>query len=372
MKRTFYICIASLTLCFGALFSCREEITSSNQFAETPLVYALLDPNDTIHYVKINRAFIGPGNSYDIAKIADSSYYTTSSCIITEKSGNTTLRTWTLRDTILQTKETGLFAAPEVRLKYFKTTVASPLITDKTYKLDLNIENGKYKVSGSTAMVQGLGVTTSTNNSPFTFINGAGAYSNPSVAYNKGDAAVIDARLRIKIREYKSNGDSLTTVFDMKIDERTTADITGISNSVNAKGETFYQTIANSITNDPTIIRRVLLNTDVVITGGSSDFYSYITVSKPSTSLAQTKPVYTNLTCINSSGASSRVVGIFSSRTTFIAIKAAWKVNPSNVNSPFRGIDKNSMKELAIGQFTGTKLFCSTCIIDIAELWHCP
>ena len=147
MKRKFYISIAALALCFGALYSCREEITASNQFEETPLVYALLDPNDTIHYVKINRAFIGPGNSFDIAKIADSSYYSTSICIITEKSGNATLRTWTLRDTILQTKESGLFAAPEVRLKYFKTTVASPLITDKTYKLDLDVENGKYKVS---------------------------------------------------------------------------------------------------------------------------------------------------------------------------------------------------------------------------------
>ena len=46
-------------------------------FKETAVVYGLLDQSDSVHYVKINRAFIGPGNSLEFAQIPDSNYFET-------------------------------------------------------------------------------------------------------------------------------------------------------------------------------------------------------------------------------------------------------------------------------------------------------
>ena len=57
------------------LISCNEKINYIGEFKETAVVYGLLDHADSIHYVKINRAFIGPGNAIDIAQIPDSNYF---------------------------------------------------------------------------------------------------------------------------------------------------------------------------------------------------------------------------------------------------------------------------------------------------------
>lgn len=67
-----------LSLLFLAAFflqSCSEDLKLSGDFKETAIVYGLLDQADSLHYVKITRAFIGPGNALDIAQIADSSYF---------------------------------------------------------------------------------------------------------------------------------------------------------------------------------------------------------------------------------------------------------------------------------------------------------
>ena len=67
-----------LSLLFlAALFlqSCSEDLKLAGDFKETAIVYGLLDQADSLHYVKITRAFIGPGNALDIAQIADSSYF---------------------------------------------------------------------------------------------------------------------------------------------------------------------------------------------------------------------------------------------------------------------------------------------------------
>ncbi|TAF89039.1 MAG: hypothetical protein EAZ48_01940, partial [Flavobacteriia bacterium] len=58
-----------------ALSSCEEDIILDGDFVETAVVYGLLDQADSIHMIKITRAFIGPGSALDIAQIPDSSYF---------------------------------------------------------------------------------------------------------------------------------------------------------------------------------------------------------------------------------------------------------------------------------------------------------
>ena len=55
--------------------SCKEDIELVGSYKETAVIYALLDQSESIHFLKINRAFIGPGNALEIAKIPDSSYF---------------------------------------------------------------------------------------------------------------------------------------------------------------------------------------------------------------------------------------------------------------------------------------------------------
>ena len=101
LSKFFYlICFTSL------LFSCNEKLNLIGEFKETAIVYGVLDQADSLHYVKITRAFIGPGNAVQIAQIADSSYFDQVDATITEFVDGIQTRSWTLRDTIIDNKET--------------------------------------------------------------------------------------------------------------------------------------------------------------------------------------------------------------------------------------------------------------------------
>jgi hypothetical protein len=114
--------IGSLVLLTVLVSSCSEKIDLVGDFQETAVVYGLLDQADTLHYVKITRAFIGPGDAMQIAQIADSSYFDQVDATITEELNGSVTRTWQLKDTLIQDKNTnGVFYGPIQKVYYFKT-----------------------------------------------------------------------------------------------------------------------------------------------------------------------------------------------------------------------------------------------------------
>jgi hypothetical protein len=88
------------------------------------------------------------------------------------------------------------------------------------------------------------------------------------------------------------------------------------------------------------------------VTGGSEELYNYMVVNAPSSSLAQSKPTYTNLTVNNN----KKVIGIFSSRQTLRFYRPFFT---NAAQAYIRAIDKKSTKELCQGPITGLLLFCS-------------
>ncbi len=117
-------------------------------------------------------------------------------------------------------------------------------------------------------------------------------------------------------------------------------------------GETFYKLMRSACQNgDPAVDRRTFVSFDIEITGGAEELFNYILVNQPSSSLAQSKPTYTNLTATND----HPVIGIFSSRQT-LRIKKPF-IDPNS--SYIRSLDQKSTQELCIGAITGPYLFCS-------------
>ena len=75
-------------------------------------------------------------------------------------------------------------------------------------------------------------------------------------------------------------------------------------------GQAFYQFIGRSVKDDPSIYREsTKFKMDFIFTVGAEEFYTYYLINKPSTSINDNIPDYTNL----SSGK-----GLFSSRSTRI------------------------------------------------------
>ncbi len=65
MKRNLFYLSAILGV-FG-FSSCETEIKTNAEYKDVTVVYGLLNPNDTNHYIKITKAFSGEGDANDLA-----------------------------------------------------------------------------------------------------------------------------------------------------------------------------------------------------------------------------------------------------------------------------------------------------------------
>jgi len=359
-----------LSILIAFLTSCSEEINLNGDFKETAVVYGLLDHADSLHYIKITRAFIGPGNALEIAQIPDSSYFNDVKLTVSEFVEGVFQRSWLLKDTTIANKDLdGSFYAPEQKAYYFKTlptvtssmgvpgtvqTSPNPILTslnpDATYKMKAVINNGAFEVTGETELVNGLSTSASTQNFTFKFADDPSEYISTGVGVSStGNAFVVNAQLDVFINEHTGNNFS-TKSFNWQLGEN---DVEPNSSATfTALGKTFYDLVKRNVTDDPNIDKRTLNGVAVTITGGAEELYNYMVVNKPTSSLAQSKPTYTNLSVTND----KRVVGIFSSRQTLKIFKPFYV---STAQAYIRAIDKKSTRELCQGSITGMLKFCS-------------
>ena len=374
--------IGSLILLTVLFSSCSEKIDLIGNFQETAVIYGLLDQADTLHYIKITRAFIGPGDAMQIAQIADSSYFDQVDATITEELNGSVTRTWQLKDTLIQDKNTnGVFYGPIQKVYYFKTLatgqnevqVISPnpnetsLNKDAIYKLKVILNNGEFEVNGETELASGLTTTASSQNFTFKFSDNPGEYVSTSVAASStGNCFVVNTKLEIQYNEYIGNNKTLKS-FDWNLGEVDV--VPNSSRTFVALGETFYDLMISKVVNDPQITRRTFNGIRITLVGGAEELYNYMVVNKPSSTLAQTKPSYTNLSVSNG----KRVVGIFSSRQTISSFKPFFV---GAGQAYLRAIDKKSTKELCTGPITGLLLFCSDHpgdnVLNQEEPYACP
>ncbi len=369
------------------LYSCSEKIELIGDFKETAVVYGLLDHSDSLHYIKITRAFIGPGDAIEIAGIADSSYFDVVDATIEEIENGVVNRIWTLRDTIIDNKSTnGVFYAPEQKVYYFKTlpttvsssgvygtiqTSSDPMMTslnpEAEYRLKVNINNGEFEVTGQTKLVNGIATTASSQNFRFKFAGNPGEYKSTGVTTSStGNAHIINTKIGVLYNEYIGTDDEKKS-FDWQIGESDV--LPNSSKTFSALGQTFYTLVANNVTDDEAIDKRTFTGFEIQITGGSEDLYNYITVNQPTSSLAQSKPIYTNLDV--SEG--FRVIGLFSAIQTVKTYRPFY-VSPQQAF--IRAIDKNSTRELCEGPITGLLHFCSNHpadnVVGNEESFACP
>ena len=67
-----YIFIA---FCFLFFSSCKNDLQVNAPYKEIPTIYAVLNPQEVLQMIRINKVFLGEGNANDMAKVADSINY---------------------------------------------------------------------------------------------------------------------------------------------------------------------------------------------------------------------------------------------------------------------------------------------------------
>lgn len=374
MKNSFSF-LAAVILLSSVFVSCKDKIDLVGEGKESAVVIGILDIYESTHYVKVTRTFIGDGitNTLDIAQIPDSSYFDNVEVKIQEVLGGGNLgRSFTLHDTIIQNKDAdGVFFAPEQKVYVFYTDPAQPLLENATYQLTVSVDNGRIVVTGQTSLVSGItpGNWASTNSSLKLTGSGSelGIYATQIInVSNVGNSYKLNARVRFDYREFSTGlSDSTDHSISFNLGE---ADVTpgfNTSHSFAFIGETFYKTLKERIPVSTSVEKRVYTGFEFFITGGSRELANYIEVNKPSSSLAQNKPTYTNLNITEG----HTVLGIFASRQTVAVYKPAVGAYPQ-----IQGLDKKSRRELSVGPQTGPLGFCSRHVLDGAptqETWFC-
>ena len=139
----------------SAVMGCSTEVEMNAPYDSVPVVFGLLELEADTQWVKINRTWLGEGDQFEAAAIADSSLYPEGSVeawiveLLPSNSGVVTGdelptgREWALSETTLDNREPdSIFTWTEHRV-FFAETSEQAFEEDKLYRLELRLPDGK-------------------------------------------------------------------------------------------------------------------------------------------------------------------------------------------------------------------------------------
>lgn len=301
--------------------SCKTDFEVLAPYKEIPVVYGLLNPSDSLQYIRIQKAFLGEGNALIMAQNPDSIYYPDILDVKLEEynSSGILLRTISLiRD--VKPKEEGIFSAAG---HIIYRTQGEKIFPQYNYKLIIrNTETGAV-FSSKTEVVDNLTVLKPT---PFPAqINWLGfPYAIEYSPVPEGYLYQLIIRFYYTERNVFTNEVKLKYL-DWKFPERSKNDPSAftIGNSE------FFVFVASQLDPDPSVKRHAVEFEFYFHVAGKA-FSEYIQVNSPPTGINQEIPLFTNI---------ENGLGIFSSRNvTLVRDKYLHPTSEAElINGPITG-----------------------------------
>lgn len=330
------LALMSLVVSFLGMTSCETDFSLNGDYQLTPVVFGLLDQNDSIHMIKITKAFLGDGNNLEYAQIADSSYFKQVDARIVElnESGNATGRSWDLKDSIITGKSTdGVFYAPDQKIYYFE---ANDLVGTYSYRLEADLNEGELSITAETSLINGFVVPNSIKNliatvnlAQFTVVDD-GDYLSMSFDFNSlVNAANSEMGYTVNWTEYYLDGDSAS--FSRRKFETRSDDASKV---MFLSGLDFYKWVGETVPDDDQVDYRTFDGIDIHFAFGHEVLKQFMDVSDPVSGVAQIQPIFTNI---------NGGYGLLSARFQY-----------TRYGLP---LASSSAKELREGRYTNTKKF---------------
>ena len=268
-------------------------------YKETIVVYGLLDPNEAVHYIKINKAFLGPGNALTMAQNYDSVNFKNKLTVQLQAFDNNgyLVSTIPLKADSSVPKSPGLFSYPKQILYSTKAKLDTTLV----YNLTVTEAGNPLPVTGSTGLIGGIQNVMQPSGS---FLALSKPDSLPfTVSWQSvNNAKVYGVTLRFYyVEQDKVSGHSVNKQLDWVLPTQVaTYTQAGNTMQISVPGKSFYQFLATQLSPDPTkrrFIRQKVNNRnfDLIFTTGSQDLYTYIQISQPSTAITQNPPQFSDL-----------------------------------------------------------------------------
>ena len=279
------------TLLLLTLFqSCENELDVNADWKEVIVVYALLDPLDSVQYVKINKAFQNNETGALVAaQEPDSLFLDSVDVVLTNLNSGVSYSL--VKDNNLQ-KDSGIFAHTINTL--YKTQAL--IIPGNYYKLDvLSIKTGK-RVTAEALVVGPANIVAPFRDSTTPFSIG-----NETIVVNFSsgiNTAVYDVRMEVVYQEFPAsdtNAKVLKSETWRMLTNLRTQSTSGFNNiTARIPRTAFLQFLGGSITAAPSLLHRIL-HVNLTFYGGSELLSDYISVSEPSLGIVQKQADYTNI-----------------------------------------------------------------------------
>lgn len=312
MKKTIF---ALLLISGLMLFSrCSTDFEMYAEYKDITIVYGLADISDDTTWVKITKAFTGPGNALLMAQNPDSSNYPYKLDVTLNGKKNGTVLDPIVLDTIVvhnkaitdtiidengDTTIINPFYSPDQLLYY----AAVPLDRDAEYTLEINKKDGK--ITASTHLVDNFYVVKPVNRIAFSQTTD-GSIEWASAKNGKRYEVLLRFNYLEKAPTYP---DTLRESVSWSLGVKNSKSVDGGETlETSYSGPGFFSLLEGKLEPVPNV-ERWAGNVDVIIACGSQVLATYLDINSGSGTLLEEVPVYTNIV-----GGS----GVFASRHTIV------------------------------------------------------
>ncbi len=292
-KNLFFALMGSLLF----LASCSNDFEVAAPWKDIPVVYGLLNIQDPVHYIRLEKAFLDPdASALDIAQIADSLYYQNATVEL-EKLG--TGERFTLErvdgNLIGLPRDSGIFASSPNWL-YKIDSSQLKLGRNDEIRLIINRNNGLPEVTATTSIID-----TSLLSTPTT-LKGIGFNYNLDTDIewsSPEDARIFDVKLIFHYAEFNTDNptDIQEKAYEWVWAQGYRVDFPESVYRISKIGKEFYQLLQQNLEVNPKI-KRIIQPFEVQIIAGGEELEKYVNVSlanSGSITSSQELPIYTNL-----------------------------------------------------------------------------
>ena len=282
------------------LLSCETDFDVISDYKEVAIVYGLLNQSDSIQYLRINKAFLGDGNSLSYAQVADSSTFGADiSVILTEKTKGGITKEIIFDTITLSNKQSGDFYSPN-QLFYFS---AEPLNQENSYELKIINKKTGYEVSAVTQLVHDFSITKPSGGSKTLSLKRSVSQPNKFTWNNAVNGKRYQFKLYFNFKELNiGSNDTVYRKIEWLFPEVVSEKIDGSGeSSVGYTNEQFYLLCENKIpypdaATEEAVTFRYASLCDLEVTAIGDEFNAYLESNSPSTGVLIDKPVYNNIT----------------------------------------------------------------------------
>lgn len=295
--------------------SCTTDFEVNAGWKEIGIAYMLLDKNDSVQYLKLNKAYLNTdADANEIAMFEDSIYFDDADMDIQLIAGVDPVKLYRVR--LEDGKDDGVFANPGQYV--YRTPPGYEIIESRPYKLQIENTRTGYMMTSEVRIVKD-----GTINSPNP---NRGNVSFAGCNHENGLEFYVDREMEL-ISGKASKFFDFDIVFNYAEVNRKTFDTTfhelswpiskGLKSTTNSggakveawvRGDEFFDFIALRLDElESADMVRLPGKVEFRFHAGGQELYDYINVNTPSIGIVQKKPEYTNL---------ENGYGIFSSRTS--------------------------------------------------------